>query len=82
MPNQQVQKNVQNVNQPQPTRQIVNNLNQQYYQSYPQTNMQQIQQPVSNQMIPNQIYQNNQLYNGQQNVQSQNKVQFGPTNVS
>ncbi len=82
MPNQQVQKNVQNVSQPQPTRQIVNNLNQQNYQSYPQTNMQQMQQPVSNQMIPNQIYQNNQLYNGQYNVQSQNKVQFEPTNVS
>ena len=82
MPNQQVQKTVQNVNQPQPTRQIVNNLNQQNYQSYPQTNMQQTQQPVSNQMIPNQVYQNNKLYNGQQNVQSQNKVQFGPTNVS
>ena len=79
MPNQQVQKTVQNVNQPQPTRQIVNNLNQHNYQSYPQTNM---QQPVSNQMIPNQIYQNNQLYNGQYNVQPQNKVQFGPTNVS
>ena len=58
------------------------NLNQQNYQSYPQTNIQQIQQPVSNQMIPNQIYQNNQLYNGQYNVQPQNKVQFGPTNVS
>lgn len=74
MTNQQVQKNVQNVNQPQPTSQIVNNLNQPNYQNYPQTNMNQMQQPMINQMMPSQVYQNNQLYNGQQNTQVQRPI--------
>ena len=82
IPNQSVQNVVQNVSQPQPTRQIVNNLNQPNYQNYPQTNMQQMQQPMTNKIIPNQMYQNTQLYNGHQNVQMQNNVQFEPTNVS
>ena len=82
IPNQSVQNVVQNVNQPQQTRQIVNNLNQPNYQNYPQTNMQQMQQPMTNKIIPNQMYQNTQLYNGHQNVQMQNNVQFEPTNVS
>ena len=69
--NQQMQNNSKNTNQPQPTRQIVNNLNQQYYQNYPQNNMNQMQQPVSNQVIQNQYYQNRQINNGQQNVQVQ-----------
>ena len=69
--NQQMQNDSQNTNQPQPARQIVNNLNQQYYQNYPQNNIHQTQQPMSNQMIQNQNYQNRQMNNGQQNVQVQ-----------
>jgi len=66
----------QSINQPQPARQIVNNLNQQYYQNYPQNNMQQMQriQQVSNQMIQNQ---NTQINNGQKNVQMQRPIEFG-----
>ncbi|MBQ1254035.1 MAG: hypothetical protein IIY05_06795, partial [Alistipes sp.] len=75
--NQQMQNNSKNTNQPQPTRQIVNNLNQQYYQNYPQNNINQMQQPVSNQVIQNQNYQNRQMNNGQQNVQVQRPTQYG-----
>ena len=74
--NRPMQNVKQNINQPQPTRQIVNNLNQQNYQNNPQVNMNQIQQPMSKQMVQNQNYQNRQINNGQQNVQIQGQTQF------